>query len=366
MTGAVDGVVRIWKAPAVPVDTDAAAHSREHQVWHPSADRVLQITPDGTRLLVGDPAGHVHVIPADASLDDLKAIDEDVSFVGHNADVEALSVDGSGSLVASAASDNSIRIWNTDSGQPLPYMAEISGAAVTRMVFSPDASLLGVLADDRVWLMNVINGEPVADFELGESHAGIAFAKDDQLYVGGDSGSLRLINKDDEGSWTLSTLWQGAAPIRWLEASPRGDYLVLVDQNDLASQFILAEGRLADGVLQLPKAVSDVTFSGGGSRALFRTSRWVHRASSSMAGLVWQDSVFAPKAIYGAGIVAASPDATAAGANRLYLPAARKGFVEFVELGFRGSSNPGLFGNKNELLNEWRPRLRGIMVPPGT
>jgi WD40 repeat protein len=366
MTGAVDGVVRIWKAPAVPVDTDAAAYASEHQVWHPSADRVLQITPDASRLLVGDPAGHVHVIPANASLDDLKAIDEDVSFVGHNADVEVLSVDGGGSLVASAASDNTIRVWNTDSGQPLPYMAEISGAAVTRMVFSPGASLLGVLNDDRVWLLNVASGEPIADFELGESHAGIAFANDEQLYVGGDGGSLRLINKDAEGSWTLSALWQGAAPIRWLEASPRGEYLVLVDQNNLASQFILAEGRLADGVLQLPKAVSDVTFSGGGSRVSFLTSRWVHRASSSMAGLVWQDSVFAPKAIHGAGVVAGSPGAAGASANRLYLPAARNGFVEFVELGFRGSSHPGLFGNKKELLDEWRPRLRGVMVPPGT
>lgn len=366
LTGAADGVVRVWKAPELSVDTDAIANTGEHQVWHPSADRVLRITSDASRILVGDPAGHVHVIPADANPGDLQAIDEDVSFVGHNAEVEALSLDSSGSLVASAASDNSIRIWNTDSGQPFPYVAEISGAPVTRMLFSPDASLLGILNDDHVWLMNVASGEPIADFELGESHAGIAFAKDDQLYVGGESGSLRLINRDGEGSWAVSTLWQGAAPIRWLKASPRGDYLVLVDQSNLASQFILAEGRLADGVLQLPKAVSDITFASGGLRALFHTSRWVHRAGSSMAGLVWQDSVFAPKAIHGAGVIAGSPDAGSPAANRLYLPIARKGFVEFVELGFRGSSNPGLFGNRKELLDEWQPRLRGITVPPET
>ena len=365
VTGTVDGMVRIWKAPAVPIDTDTTVvEVGEHQVWRPSADRVLQITPDATRLLVGDPDGDVHVIPAGASLDDLKAIDEDVSFVGHNAAVQMLSLDSSGSFAASAASDNSIRIWNTGNGQPLPYMAEISGAAVTRMVFSPDASFLGVLNENRVWLLEIASGDLLAEFELGESHDGIAFASDDQLFVGGDSGSLRLINRDAEGSWKLSELWQSAAPIRWLETSPSGEYLVLVDQNNLASQFILAESRLAESTLQLPAAVLDVTFSSGGSRVMFRTSRWVHRASSSMVGLVWQDSVFGPKAIHGAAVITGSSQGAAAAANRLYLPAARNGFVELVELGFRGSSNPGLFGSKDELLDEWLPRLRGTMVRP--
>lgn len=230
------------------------------------------------------------------------------------------------------------------------------------MDFSPDSSLLGVLNDDRVWLLNVDNGELIAEFKLGESHAGIAFAKNDQLYVGGVSGSLRLISNDTDDSWKMRKLWQGAAAIRWLEASPRGEYLVLVDADNLASQFILAEGRLANGVLQFPAPIRDVTFSGGGSHVFFRTSRWVHRASSSMAGLVWQDSVFGPKTFHGARIVSGSSDT----ANRTYIPAVRNDSVELLELSFRGSSNPGLFGNKDKLINEWRSRLEGVLVSPET
>ena len=361
ITGRVDGTLRIWKAPKA-TDSDEAAQVSEHEVWKPSADRVLAATPDASLLLIGDPVGHVHVIPAGASLEDIKAINEDVSFIGHNSDVRAFSVDSSGSLVASAASDNTIRVWSTVSGQPMPYMAEVSGAAITRMVFSPDSSLLGVLKYNRAWLLDVSSGELVAQFELGESHAGIAFATNAQLYVGGDSGSLRLINRGVDGKWNLQKLWEAAAPIRWLEASPRGDYLVLVDENNLARQFVLAEGRLAEATLQLPSPVIDVTFSR--NRVLFRTSRWVHRASSSMRGLVWQDSVFGPKALHGARTVSGNPGDNSYTGSRVYVPAVRNGFVELVELGFSGSSNPGLFGNKEELLDEWLPRLRSATVLP--
>jgi len=355
--------MRFWKAPTPPLESDTAAAS-EHQVWNPSADRVLAALPDASGIVVGDPDGHVHVIPTGADPDEIKAISQDVSFVGHNAAVGAITLNPSGSLAASAASDNSVRVWRTATGEPLPRLTQVAGAPITRMTFSPDSSLLGILTIDRVLLLNVDNGEMTAEFELGESSAGLAFAKSDQLYVGGDSGSLRLLSTDSDGTWNLVELWQGVAPIRWLEASPRGEYLVLVDANNLASQFILNEGRVADGAMQLPSAVQDVTFLRGGSRVLFRTSRWVHQASSSAAGLAWQDSVFGPKALQGARAVYGSPDTAAA--NRVYVPAIRNDFVELVELGLRGSSNPGLFGNKDELLSEWSRRLGGVIDSPGT
>ncbi len=142
--------------------------------------------PDATRLVIGDPSGHVHMVPAGASLEDIRAVSEDVSFIGHNADVRVLSLNADGGLVASGASDNTIRIWDTDSGEPRPFIAEVAGGAITRMVFSPDSSLLGLLNDDRAWLLNANNGELIAQFELGETHAGIAFATNSQLFLGGE------------------------------------------------------------------------------------------------------------------------------------------------------------------------------------
>ena len=63
--------------------------------------------------------------------------------------------------------------------------------------------------------------------------------------------------------------------------------------------------------------------------------------------------MFAPQPLQGARIVFGDGDA----ARRAYLPAARNGVVELVELAFPGSSQPGLLGNYEELLDEWRGRL---------
>ncbi len=355
LSGNAELGLRVWKVPTA-IEAGGAVELRGHEIWKPSADRVMAATPDATRLVIGDPAGHVHIVPAGASLEEIRAIGDDVSFIGHNAEVRVFGFNADGSLLASAALDNSIRIWDTNTGQPRSFMAEATGAAISRLVFSPDSSLLGVLNNDRVWLLNSSDGELVGQFELGESHAGIAFATDKQLFLGGESGSLRLLERGDDGKWVLQELWTGAAAVRWVEAAPGGDYLVVVDNNNLASQFILADGQIANATLQLPSPVIDVLFDR--NRVLFRTSRWFHRASSSQIGLVWQDSVFGPTAIHGARVVTGKPGA----GGRSYVPAVRNGTVELVELGFRGLSGPGLFGSKDELLGKWRPRLRSPSV----
>ncbi|MGB5722042.1 MAG: AAA-like domain-containing protein [Woeseiaceae bacterium] len=351
ITGNTSGPIRFWKAPAL-VEAAEIIAVRDHEIWKTSADRVIAATPDASRLIIGDPEGHVHIIPAGASLEEIRAVSEDVSFFGHNAVVRVLAINSTGSLLASAASDNTIRVWSVAKGEPRAFIAEIAGAAVTRMVFSPDSSTLAVLNDDRVWLLEAQTGELLAQFELGESHAGIAFAKNRQLFLGGESGALHLLNKGDDEKWTLQLLWQGAAPVRWLEAAPGGEYLVFVDDDNLARQFILEDGQIAPATLQLPSPVIDVSFSR--NRVLFRTSRWFHRASSSRNGLIWQDGVFGPTVVHGARVVVGGPD----GRDRTYVPAVRNGLVELVELGFRGSSGPGLFGSKDELLNTWRSRLQ--------
>ena len=358
LTGVSDGMLRFWKAAAVPPEA-LLLPDGEHQVWSPSGDRVATTLPGTSRIAVGDPSGHVHIIPAGASLEDLQAINEDVSFFGHNTDVRRLCAAGNGELVASAASDNSVRVWHAMDGRPLPYVVEIPGAPVIDMSFSPDGSLLAVMNDNRVEILSVADGESLGGFDLGEPHSGIVFADSRRLFIGAQSGALRLIESDASGIWKLRQLWQGTAAIRLLAASPRGRYLVVVDALNRASQFSLDEGQISTGVLQLPGPVQAASFSPSGGRVLLGTARWVHRASSSGAGLMWLDSVLAPKSLDGAGIVFGSLDASHAEANRMYLPVVRNNFVELVELGFRAPSSPGLFGNKDELLDEWRAKLGG-------
>ena len=98
---------------------------------------------------------------------------------------------------------------------------------------------------------------------------------------------------------------------------------------------------------------------GTGPRALAEgglevVSRWVHRISSSATGLIWLDALHTPKALNGARIVFGDIASTA---DHFYLPVAREGSIMLAELNFEPGDGPGLFGNKDSLLADWRAKL---------
>jgi WD40 repeat protein len=354
-TGNPNGVSRFWRATEMPTVAEAVSMPNEHPVWRPSADNVMLALPETQGIVIGDSNGHVHILPTGAGLTEVDALREDVSFIGHNAEVILMRADRAGRFIASVAEDNSIRVWDANTGQPLPFMPEVDGDVVNGLSFSPDASLLAVLQSTSLSLLDTSDGSIVADLELGEPHRSLAFADNDQVYVGGESGALRLVARDNDEGWSAQQQWQGSRPIELLEASPRGNYLVIVDDAGLASQLILGEGRIGEQTLAFPGPVEEVTFSHSGSRVFLRTSRWAHRAIASINGLFWVDSVISPKPLNGGQIVFGPAGSETA--NRAYFPAARNGFVDLVELAFPGSARPGLFGNRNDLLAEWRLKL---------
>ena len=357
LTGTSDSNPRIWRVPAASVVAGSIQQSPTHTIWSPAADRPLVAAADGTFVVIGDTSGHVHVVPSDASLTELAEVSEDVSFVGHNSEVRLLNIGPSSNLAASVAADNTVRLWKTSSGEPLPYIVEITGAPVSHIAFSPNAEYIGLLSGSRVSVLDVSDGTMVAEYDSGNALSGLTFSAADQLYLGGEDGSLQLLSHSADNNWGLKQVWQGPAPIRLLRASPRRDFLILVDQNDLASQFMLGEGRIGDSTLQLPSEVQEVVFDANASRAYFRSPRWVHRASLSTHGLIWTDALFVPRTLNGAGIVLGDGTPKSRVARRMYLPIAKSGYIEIVELGFGGSSSTGLFGNKDELLDEWRGRI---------
>jgi hypothetical protein len=234
----------------------------------------------------------------------------------------------------------------------------MEGDPVSAMAFAPDARMLAVLRGSILTLLDTNNGSVAAEFELGETHTSQAFVAGDRLLVGSETGNLSQVSRDADGAWSLQQLWRGPGAIRRLAHPPRGDFLVIVDDAGQASLFNLDEGHIGAQTLEFPGPVEEVAFGVSASRALFRTARWVHRVSVSANGLHWADSVFAPKPLQGGKIVFGSGE----DARRAYLPAARNGAVELVELAFPGSSQPGLLGNREELLTEWRSRL-GYAMP---
>jgi WD40 repeat protein/subtilisin-like proprotein convertase family protein len=351
--GSPQGVSRFWRTPAMPQlagsDKDAAADA----FWLPAADQVTLALPAARGIVIGDPEGHVHILRAAPGAAEIDPGGDELSYFGHTSKVVQIAADATGSLVASAAADNSIRVWNTDDGQPRPWVARLEGNHVAAMAFSPDAAVLAVLRGSVLSLLGTGDGATVAEFDLGTVHGSQAFAADGRLYVGSEDGVLRQVGRESDGVWTVRQLWRGPHPIRRLGSSPRGNFLVIVDSGARGRLFNLADGNIGEQVLDFPRAVEEIAFGRSNSRAMFRTARWVHRVSLSANGLHWIDSAFAPMPLNGGRMVFGTGEA----ARRAYLPAARNGVVELVELAFPGSSHPGLFGNREDLLHEWRARL---------
>jgi WD40 repeat protein len=336
LTGGPRNAARLWRVPAEVASVAIDADSR-HAVWTAAGHAVVAASPDAASLVIGDSGGHVHVLPADVSTESLAAAAEELSFVGHDTRVRLLQISADGRLAASAAADDTLRVWDLGDGRPLPYMADMPGGAITALEFSPDAGMLAAVNATRVMLLDTGTGEAIVEFPLGEPHEGVAFADSDSLYLGSSSGALSVVSRDVSGAWSLQQRWQGAAAIKWLRASARGTHLVLVDQDNVAQQFNLEEGRIGSLSVRLPHDVEDVVFNPVGSRVYFRTARWIHRASSSKNGLIWLDAIFGPRSVQGGNIVVSSE--TSAG-NEIHLPVIRAGSVALARLRFDSGETP--------------------------
>jgi WD40 repeat protein len=374
VTGSPIGETRIWQVPATPVISDHDTAERVasgHQLWRKSGDAVSALGPGGERLAIGDNAGHVHILHVNASAEELAEAGDELNFLGHRSAVSDITFSNDGSLVASAGAAGSVRIWDAETGLPRPFHGGGSARAVDLMEFSPSGDRLAVLGGRRVWLMDVETGGVLADVDLGELHAGMAFGDDDRLYLGGESGTLRTLATDRTGNWNLRNVWVGSAPLRSLEISPRKQLLVIVDSSDKAQLLNLETGRIGASHLQLPDAVTDIIFSPNETRVLLRTGRWIHRASVSPAGLTWLDGARTPKVMTGSRMVfePSAPRRSSEGdtsgdplGNRVLLLTRDAGFAEVAVVDFTYEIGPTLFGSHEQLLQEWRTKL-GIEAP---
>lgn len=365
------GRSRVWRVPAAAVAGPGAAMrdaDSGHALWRESGDLVSTLGPQGQRLAIGDNAGHVHILHVDASEEELAEAADELNFLGHRSQVVDLVFSPNGAFVASADAAGSVLMWDAESGLPRPSYGGVSASTVDRMQFSRSSQRLAVLSGRRVWIMEVASGEVLTDIELGEPHTSLAFAADDQLFIGATSGALRMLEPDRTGTWNVRNVWAGSSGLRELEISPGRQLLVIVDAMNRGLLLDLRNGRIGTSVLQLPSAVSDIVFSPNESRALFRTGRWIHRASVSPRGLVWLDAIPTPKPLPGSRMVfegRAAGDGAVNGngvGTSVMLLTREAGFAEVAVLDFSYASGSTLFGTREELLRDWRRRL-GALAP---
>jgi WD40 repeat protein len=369
VTASRNGISRFWNAPLTAASVTSSASSDimpGHQLWSASGDTITAISPGGESIAIGDHSGHVHVLQVAAAAGEIGSEREEISFLGHRGSVVAMAFNNDASLVASAGSDGTVRIWDGSSGLPRPFYGSASASTVGRMVFSPSSAQLAILGGQRVWIMDVKSGAVLADIELGESHAGLIFADDSQLYLGSESGALRSLYADRTGNWHLRNVWQGADAIRQVEFSVTRQQIVIVDASNEARLLDIRSGGVGSSVLQLPDTVTEIAFSRSDARVLFKTGLWIHRALLSPGGLHWTDAIRAPKSLSGSTMAFDHQASTNNDGlhedyenDRVLVLTRDTGFAKIAELHFDYDAGPALFGNRKNLIAEWTRKVRG-------
>jgi WD40 repeat protein len=167
----------------------------------------LAFSPDGRRLAAND-CGLVEVVGQCVEgaiqlweLPSGRALDE---LVGHTAFVWNIAFSPDGETLASASADNTIILWDLQSGQPIGQRLTNHGGPVRRLTFSPHGSLLASSGfDNLVFLWDVATGQalggPLAVHP--NNVLGLTFSPDGKTLASADQDGSIVLSDIDFSSW---------------------------------------------------------------------------------------------------------------------------------------------------------------------
>ncbi|CCA75475.1 hypothetical protein PIIN_09458 [Serendipita indica DSM 11827] len=148
---------------------------------------------------------------------------------GHKGGIYALAISSDGSRIASGSSDNTIRVWDADTGQPLGEQIQGHKSSVTAIAFSPDnLRIVSGSNDNTLRLWDADTGQGLGEPLRGHVNSvnAVAFYPDSSRIISGSSdNTIRLWDAESGQPVGVPLLGHGGA-ICALALSPDGSRIV--------------------------------------------------------------------------------------------------------------------------------------------
>jgi len=187
------------------------------------------------------------------------------TLIGHTNEVFALALDHTNQVLASGSGDQTIRVWDVQTGR-LQNILKGHTAPIRTLAFSPKGNVLASGASDkttRVW--NLQTGKEVVTFSsvFGNIRA-VAFSPDGETLAStGDGGSLRLL--DWKANKELKAMKSGFGIIYAVAFSPSGSVLATGSSDTHVHIWDPSSGQQQTVFSGHAKAVLSVAFSPDGA-----------------------------------------------------------------------------------------------------
>ena len=192
----MDGRLKAWPSTTPP----------EARVLRGHTGSVLRIafSPDGKRIASSGAQGEGNR-PVDEAPDnsvrvwDLETGSQMLVLAEHKSAVLGLAWSPDGKHVASGGADETIRVWDSRTGARRLLLADQDGI-VQSIAFSPDSTLLAAIAGQTATLWRVSDGKEYRRWRHRDTPATITFSRDGRLIATGSArGEIRIWDRESEG-----------------------------------------------------------------------------------------------------------------------------------------------------------------------
>ena len=214
----------------------------------------LVFKPNSTILVCGDKNGEIHFWDVNTK----KPIKK---FTGHAYSITCISFNSDGSVLASGSGDETVRLWDTNTGH---YKTINVGDRPDTVLFSPDGETLATSGSKGIMLWNTNTGKLKHLLDNTEYSFRVDFGPDGKILASSKGKDTLFWNVETE---KISMKFKDTSERTFLAFSPDGKWFATVGKDNYTVQlWDVHTGKLKNTFAGAPMYVDVVLINEDGSR----------------------------------------------------------------------------------------------------